>query len=142
MIFQVLKHFSCSLTSKVCLHNADHQIAMIGVFTLKVQVSSMDNLLGGVRICMAGPCLLINKPGGLLTQAPPHIDSVEMRLKKFIRIRDEKARSCLFSGPHRLDRPVSGVMVLPCINVRPNGISTSLNSGSLEKSIGLVWKAR
>ena len=85
---------------------------MIGVFTLKVQVSSMDNLLGGVRILYEqGPCLLINKPGGLLTQAPPHIDSVEMRLKKFIRIRDKKPGRVYVAVPHRLDRPVSGVMV-------------------------------
>ena len=46
----------------------------------------MEDLLGDVKVLYEqGPCLLINKPGGLLTQAPPHIDSVEMRLKKFIR---------------------------------------------------------
>ena len=85
---------------------------MIGVFTLKVQVLSMDNVLGEVRILYEqGPCLLINKPGGLLTQAPPHIDSVEMRLKKFIRVRDEKPGRVYLAVPHRLDRPVSGVMV-------------------------------
>ena len=51
----------------------------------------MEDLLGDVKVLYEqGPCLLINKPGGLLTQAPPHIDSVEMRLKKFIRVRDQK----------------------------------------------------
>ena len=58
-----------------------------------------------------GPCLVVNKPGGVLTQAPPGIDSVERRLKQFLKTRDNKPGSVYLGLAHRLDRPVSGVMV-------------------------------
>ena len=32
-----------------------------------------------------GPCLVVNKPGGLLTQGPPGIDSLEVRVKDFLK---------------------------------------------------------
>jgi RluA family pseudouridine synthase len=58
-----------------------------------------------------GPCLVVLKPAGVLTQAPPGIDSMEVRIKAFLKARDEKPE-CVYLGlPHRLDRPVSGVMV-------------------------------
>ncbi len=59
-----------------------------------------------------GPCWVINKPGGLLTQAPPHIDSVEKRVKAFIKERDNKPGRVYLGVPHRIDRPVSGALVL------------------------------
>lgn len=59
-----------------------------------------------------GPCLAVHKPGGLLTQAPPGIDSLEKRVKAFIKVRDEKPGKVYLGVPHRLDRPVSGAMVL------------------------------
>lgn len=58
-----------------------------------------------------GPCLLVAKPGGLLTQAPPGIDSLELRIKSFLKTRDSKPGKAYLGVPHRLDRPVSGVMV-------------------------------
>lgn len=58
-----------------------------------------------------GPCLAVNKPSGLLTQAPPHIDSLEVRIKDFLRHRDQKPGRVYLGVPHRLDRPVSGAMV-------------------------------
>mgnify|MGYP005845424833 CR=1 FL=1 len=59
-----------------------------------------------------GPCLAVNKPGGLLTQAPPGIDSLEARVREFFRLRDGKPGRVYLGVPHRLDRPVSGVIVL------------------------------
>ena len=58
-----------------------------------------------------GPCLMVNKPGGVLTQAPPGIDCMEVRIKRFLKQRDEKPGNVYLGTPHRLDRPVSGVMV-------------------------------
>ncbi len=55
--------------------------------------------------------MVVNKPAGLLTQAPPGIDSMESRLKKFLKIREEKPGKVYLGVPHRLDRPVSGAMV-------------------------------
>jgi len=58
-----------------------------------------------------GPCLVVSKPGGVLTQAPPHIDSLEKRIKQFIKERDGKPGRVYLGMPHRLDRPVSGLLV-------------------------------
>jgi 23S rRNA pseudouridine1911/1915/1917 synthase len=58
-----------------------------------------------------GPCLAIDKPGGLLTQAPLHIDSLERRLRQYLQQRDAKPGRIYLGLPHRLDRPVSGVLL-------------------------------
>jgi 23S rRNA pseudouridine1911/1915/1917 synthase len=58
-----------------------------------------------------GPCLVVNKPSGLLTQAPPGIDSLEVRIKAFLKARDAKPGNVYLGVPHRLDRPASGAMV-------------------------------
>jgi RluA family pseudouridine synthase len=59
----------------------------------------------------SGPCLVFCKPPGLLTQAPPGIDSLEARIKAWIKERDEKPGGVYLGVPHRLDRPVSGAIV-------------------------------
>ena len=51
-----------------------------------------------------GPCLVVAKPAGLLTQAPPGIDSLEARIK------DQLGVDYL-GVVHRLDRPATGAMV-------------------------------
>lgn len=60
-----------------------------------------------------GPVLVVNKPAGLLTQAPAGIDSLEVRIKDFYRRREGKPLGAeIYLGlPHRLDRPVSGAIV-------------------------------
>ena len=94
----------------------------------------MEALLGEIEILYEqGPCLLINKPGGLLTQAPPHIDSVEMRLKKFIHVRDEKPGRVYLAVPHRLDRPVTGVMVFALHQRAAKRISNQFQQRLVEK---------
>jgi 23S rRNA pseudouridine1911/1915/1917 synthase len=59
----------------------------------------------------SGPCLVANKPPGLLTQAPAGIDSLEVRVKAFYRRREQKEGNLYLGVPHRLDRPVSGAIV-------------------------------
>lgn len=58
-----------------------------------------------------GPCLVVAKPAGLLTQAPPGVDSMEARIKAFLKEREQKPAGVYLAVPHRLDRPVSGAMV-------------------------------
>ena len=58
-----------------------------------------------------GPCLVVLKPAGVLTQAPPGIDSLETRIKAWLKQRDNKPGKVYLGVPHRLDRPVSGAMV-------------------------------
>jgi len=59
----------------------------------------------------AGPCLAINKPAGLLTQAPRWIDSLERRIKKYLAETEGRPENGYLGIPHRLDRPVSGVIL-------------------------------
>jgi 23S rRNA pseudouridine1911/1915/1917 synthase len=59
----------------------------------------------------SGPVLVINKPPGVLTQAPAGIDSLEVRVRNFYRQRDGKEGNIYVGLPHRLDRPVSGAIV-------------------------------
>lgn len=58
-----------------------------------------------------GPCLAVCKPPGLPTQAPPGIDSLEVRIKTFLKQRDAPPHEVYLGVPHRLDRPASGAMV-------------------------------
>src|SRR3972149_2217060 len=58
-----------------------------------------------------GPVLVVNKPAGVLTQAPAGIDSLEVRVKAFYREREGKEGNIYLGLPHRLDRPVTGAIV-------------------------------
>jgi 23S rRNA pseudouridine1911/1915/1917 synthase len=58
-----------------------------------------------------GPCLVVNKQPGILTQAPAGIDSLEVQVKAFYREREKKEGNIYLGLPHRLDRPVSGAIV-------------------------------
>lgn len=64
-----------------------------------------------------GPVLVALKPAGLLTQAPPGIDSLELRVKRFLKAREAKPGNVYLAIIHRLDRPVSGAIVF-CKHVR------------------------
>lgn len=58
-----------------------------------------------------GPCLVVLKPAGLLTQGPPGVDSLELRVRRFIRARENKTGKFYLAVCHRLDRPVSGAVI-------------------------------
>jgi 23S rRNA pseudouridine1911/1915/1917 synthase len=59
--------------------------------------------------------LVLNKPPGIATQAPAGIDSLEIRVREFLQNKfpqNATPLERLYLGlPHRLDRPVSGVIV-------------------------------
>jgi 23S rRNA pseudouridine1911/1915/1917 synthase len=57
-----------------------------------------------------GGCLVVSKPPGVLTQAPPGIDSLETRIKTYLG-KNCGANEVYVGVPHRLDRPASGVMI-------------------------------
>lgn len=78
--------------------------------------------------------VVINKPGGLLTQAPPGIDSLEWRLRRLLKQRQPDANKHYIGVPHRLDRPVSGAIVM-ARNVRAaNRISAQIENRSVTKT--------
>ncbi len=55
--------------------------------------------------------LVLNKPAPLLTQAPPGIPNLEAFAKAYIKAKYAKPAGVYLGVPHRLDRPVSGVVV-------------------------------
>lgn len=56
-------------------------------------------------------CLAVNKPAPLLTQAPPGIPCLEALAKEYLKERHAKAGNVYLGVPHRLDRPVTGVVL-------------------------------
>lgn len=58
-----------------------------------------------------GPCLVVCKHAGVLTQAPPGIDSLEVQIKDFLKRRQGGTEDVYLGLPHRLDRPATGVMI-------------------------------
>ncbi len=60
-------------------------------------------------------CLAVNKPAGLSTQLPPRIDSLERHVREWLgrhaAARGEPTADVYVGLPHRLDRPVSGVIL-------------------------------
>src|SRR5580704_15618850 len=55
--------------------------------------------------------LAANKPAPLLTQPPVGIPSLEALVKAYIKEKHAKPAGVYLGIPHRLDRPVSGVVV-------------------------------
>lgn len=57
-------------------------------------------------------CLAVLKPAGLLTQGvPPGIPTLEAMVKAYLKERYHKPGNVYLGIPHRLDRPVSGVVL-------------------------------
>jgi 23S rRNA pseudouridine1911/1915/1917 synthase len=68
--------------------------------------------LSDTAILFEDPHLLaMNKCAPLLTQAPPGIPSLESLVKAYIKRKYAKPAGVYLGIPHRLDRPVSGVVV-------------------------------
>ncbi len=61
-------------------------------------------------------CIVLCKPAGILTQAPRGIDSLEIRLRRYLISKapseqSEAPRETYLGTPHRLDRPATGAIV-------------------------------
>ncbi len=63
-------------------------------------------------LCEDGPVFAVNKPAGLLTLgAVPGVPTLERQVKQFLKEKYQKPGNVYLGIPHRLDRPVSGVVV-------------------------------
>ena len=80
-----------------------------------------------------GPVLVVNKPAGVLTQAPAGIDSLEVRVKAFYREREQKEGNIYLGLPHRLDRPVTGAIVFARHVRAAERISTQFENRTVTK---------
>lgn len=82
----------------------------------------------------SGPCLVVCKPPGVLTQAPPGIDSLEVRVKAFLQRRENLPHWGYLGVPHRLDRPASGAMVLARSRRAAQRLSEQFSTRLIEKT--------
>lgn len=81
-----------------------------------------------------GACLAVNKPSGVLTQAPSHIDSMEARVRSYWQTTEHKSHHLYVGVPHRLDRPASGVLLF-ARNIRATQrLSAQFQNRTIEKS--------
>lgn len=64
-------------------------------------------------LCDDGPVLAINKPAGLLTLGAhkPDVPTLERQVKSYLKQKYGKPGNVYLGIPHRLDRPVSGVIL-------------------------------
>jgi 23S rRNA pseudouridine1911/1915/1917 synthase len=61
--------------------------------------------------------IAVNKPAPLMTQAPEGVPSLEAEVKAYLKDKYAKPAGVYLGIPHRLDRPVSGVVVF-CRNTK------------------------
>src|SRR6185503_15951461 len=68
--------------------------------------------MSGVEILHEDAAIIVvNKPAGMLTQAPLGIDSLEVRIKRMLQERGTPQDEIYLGVPHRIDRPASGTIV-------------------------------
>ena len=85
-----------------------------------------------------GPTLAVNKPSGLLTQAPKGIDSLEVQVKQYLRGADDgvvgQETNTYLGVPHRLDRPVSGVILFGKTTRATHRLSEQFEARQIDKT--------
>jgi 23S rRNA pseudouridine1911/1915/1917 synthase len=82
--------------------------------------------------------LAVNKPSGLLTQAVHGIDSLELRVKSYLAGRSDAGFDTEIAGiylgvPHRLDRPVSGVILFGKTKRATHRLSEQFENRKIDK---------
>lgn len=83
--------------------------------------------------------LVLNKPGGLLTQ-PDNTgqDSLEAQAKAWIKDRDQKKGNVYLHAVHRIDKPVSGVVLFAKTSKALSRLNASMRAKETRK-IYLSW---
>jgi 23S rRNA pseudouridine1911/1915/1917 synthase len=88
------------------------QVPSSGCTVADTPPNSQFPALAAERVLFEDPHLLaVNKPAPLLTQAPPGVPNLEALVKAYIKAKYAKPAGVYLGVPHRLDRPVSGVIV-------------------------------
>ncbi len=77
--------------------------------------------------------IALNKPAPLLTQAPEGIPSLEALVKKYIKSKYQKPAGVYLGIPHRLDRPVSGVLIFARNTKAASKLSVQFQNHTVQK---------
>jgi 23S rRNA pseudouridine1911/1915/1917 synthase len=83
-------------------------------------------------------CLAVAKPAPLLTQAPPGVPSLEAMVKAYIQERYHRIGNIYLGVPHRLDRPVSGVVLFARTTKAARRLSEQFQHRTVKKT---YWAA-
>lgn len=85
-----------------------------------------------------GPLIAVNKPAGLLTQGVPHGHAtLESHVKQYLKQKYAKPGNVYLGVPHRLDRPVSGIVVF----ARNSKAAARLAEQFRERSVRKIYLA-
>lgn len=82
--------------------------------------------------------LVVSKPAGLSTQAPPGIESLEVRVRAFLTERNTSEHPVYLATPHRLDRPVSGSILFATRKAAARKLSKQFERRQIGK---IYWAA-
>src|SRR5262252_7397331 len=82
-------------------------------------------------------CLAVAKPAALLTQGPPGVPSLEAQVKAYLKEKYAKPGNVYLGVPHRLDRPVSGVVVF----ARNSKTAARLAEQFRERQVRKIYRA-
>jgi 23S rRNA pseudouridine1911/1915/1917 synthase len=87
--------------------------------------------------------LVCNKPAGMLTQ-PNHTDapSVEEYGKGWVKERFQKSGAIFLHALHRLDRPVSGIVLFARTSKALSRLNTSIREGTFQKEYQALVEGR
>ena len=81
------------------------------------------------------------KPAPLLTQGvPPGVPTLEAMVKAYLKERYHKPGNVYLGIPHRLDRPVSGVVVFARNTKAARRLAEQFRSGRSARSTGPSWR--
>ena len=81
--------------------------------------------------------IAVNKPAPLLTQAPPGVPNLEALVKDYLKVKYAKPAGVYLAVPHRLDRPVTGVILF----VRNTKAAQRVQAQFEAKSVVKVYRA-
>jgi 23S rRNA pseudouridine1911/1915/1917 synthase len=89
-------------------------------------------------LCEDGPVLAVNKPPGIVVQgAPPGVTNLADLVRSYLKARYSKPGNVYLGVPHRLDRPVSGVVVFS----RNSKCAARLSQQFAERQVRKMYRA-
>ncbi len=83
-------------------------------------------------------CLAVAKPAPLLTQGPPGVPSLEALARAYLKAKYHKPGHVYLGIPHRLDRPVSGVVLFARQTVSAQRLAAQFQNRRVTK---VYWAA-
>jgi 23S rRNA pseudouridine1911/1915/1917 synthase len=85
-----------------------------------------------------GHIIAVNKPAGLSTQSPPSFPSLEQEVRAHVAARYTGPGTAYLGVPHRLDRPVSGVILFAATPRAARKLARQFERRSIDKT---YWAA-